>query len=122
MWATWLFRRHTKHFEPMTNCERVVNAARSIRHRSDRIAAPTEEDGTTDISKHAPVRREWELRGVTMTKLFAGALILYLNLFWIIGEAQCNTKVRVAVPGWLQLLAFATAKERGYYKDEGLDV
>jgi len=49
------------------------------------------------------------------------AALCLLTVFACVGKAEAR-KVNVAVPGLSQLIAFAVAKERGFYQEEGLDV
>jgi ABC-type nitrate/sulfonate/bicarbonate transport system substrate-binding protein len=56
-----------------------------------------------------------------MAMLLAKLLIVSLVFLGLSGNAYAR-KVHVSIPGLGQLLAFATAKEKGYYRNEGLDV
>src|SRR5262245_49601323 len=53
-----------------------------------------------------------------LLKLF----ILFLTVISLVPQAEAR-RIRVAIPGYnITQIVFFTAKERGYYKEEGLDV
>src|SRR5262245_34665627 len=48
-------------------------------------------------------------------------LIFLMMVFGVVSEVKA-IKINVAIAGFPTILTFATAKEKGYYRDKGLDV